>query len=391
VDPADALRRTAVPDWSSLVKPSLLGVAPYDPGASLSELRARHGLDELVKLNWNEGLFGPAPGVLEAAASELENAWQYPEQAYADFRDAVAAEIGASPAQIVPGHGIQALVTTVAASFVTPGTAAVVPRPTYGLHAQVLRAAGADVTTVPLGDGLRLDLGAMAEAARRAAARLVVVVDPNNPTGDHLGRDEWEAFLDALPGDCVAVIDEAYADYVDPPLRLDRVRDVAAGRPVVLLRTFSKLFGLAGLRLGYAVAHEELAAFLHVVQEPFNVNRAALAAGRASLSVPGLVERRRRETAEARDLLARLLGDAGCEPFPSQANFVLARIDVDDVELAEQLLRRGFLIRAGSEFGLERTIRVTVGPASLMERFGEALAAALGELRAAAVGKGSPA
>jgi histidinol-phosphate aminotransferase len=363
-------------DWSRLVKPSLVGVDPYDPGESIGELKARYGLDEVVKLNWNEGLFGPAPGALEAAAAELENAWMYPEQAYADFRRAVAGWLGVRPELIVPGHGIQALVAALAGAFVTPGVRAVIPKPTYGLYAQVFAGAGAEIERVPLRADLGLDLEAIAATARRIRARLAVVCDPNNPTGAHVTAGEWAAFLEGLPGGCVAVVDEAYAEYVDPELRLRREDDVEAGRPLLVLRTFSKIFGLAGLRLGYAVASEELAGYLHVVQEPFNVNRAALAAGRASLTVPGLVEERRREAAEARALLAQRLAEAGAEPYPSQANFVLVRVGVDDVELTERLRRRGVLVRAGADFGLHGVLRITVGPLPFMER----VAAEIGEL-----------
>jgi histidinol-phosphate aminotransferase len=367
-------------DWSALVKPSLVGVEPYDPGDSVSELMERHGLSEVVKLNWNEGLFGPAPGALEAAAAELENAWMYPEQAYADFREAVAAWLGARPGEIVPGHGIQSLVAAVAAAFVTEGARAVVPTPTYGLYAQVFAAAGAVVERVPLRPDLGIDLEELSATARRVDARLAVVCDPNNPTGAIVSRDEWSRFLDALPAGCVAVVDEAYGEYVDPAVRVRREDDVDAGRPVLVLRTFSKIFGLAGLRLGYAVASEQLADFLHVVQEPFNVNRAALAAGRASLAVPGLVEERRRQAAEARELLTLLLSEAGARPYPSHANFVLADVDADDGALAERLLRRGLLIRPGSEFGRPRSVRITVGPLEIMERVGAEIAAALPEL-----------
>jgi histidinol-phosphate aminotransferase len=172
------------------------------------------------------------------------------------------------------------------------------------------------------------------------------------------------------------VVDEAYREYADPGRRVGREHDVESGRPVVLLRTFSKIFGLAGLRLGYAVVDEELGAYLDVVQEPFNVNRAALAAGRACLARPELVEERRLESAAARALLTGLVAEAGMVPLPSEANFVLVRVDpdIDDVELAEVLVRRGLLVRPGSEFGLAGHVRVTVGPPPLMERVAAELA-----------------
>jgi histidinol-phosphate aminotransferase len=362
-----------VADWASLVKPSLIGVAPYDPGESLSELKARYGLDEIWKLNWNEDLFGPFDGVLEAVEAELPNSWMYPEQAYADFRMAVANWIGSLPERIVPAHGIQALVAIVAAAFIRPGDRVVIPRPTYGLYAQVCAGAGAEVVPVPVRDDLVVDLEQLAGSARGTAARLVWLADPNNPTGSIVGADEWQEFLDGLPDGCVAIVDEAYREYVAPELLTPRERDVDAGRPLLLLRTFSKIFGLAGLRLGYAVASEELAPFLNVVQEPFNVNRAALAAGRASLRRLELVDGRRAQVAAARERLAQLLAEAGMDPLPSQANFLLVRMGVDDVAVKDRLLRRGFLIRAGSEFGLPDYARITVGPNGVMERFAKEL------------------
>ena len=360
-------------DWSRLVRPSLVGLEPYRPGPSVDELKELHGLDEIAKLNWNEDLFGPLPGALEAVEAELANAWMYPEQAYADLRSAVAAWAGTTPDRVVPAHGVQALIATVAYAFLREGDRVVIPQPTYGLYAQVCAAAGAEVLRVPLRD-FRLDLEAVAAAARAHGAKLVWICDPNNPTGSLVEPEEWSAFLELLPDGAVAVVDEAYREYADPARCLPRERDVEAGRPVVLLRTFSKIFGLAGLRLGYAVCDPTLAGFLDVIQEPFNVNRAGLAAGRACLRYPELVEARRVESAAARALLAARLEEGGMEALPSQANFVLARVGVDDVALAGELVRLGLLIRPGSEFGLEGYVRITVGPPPLMERVAGALA-----------------
>ena len=363
------------------MRPSLIGLEPYRPGPSVGELKELHGLDEIAKLNWNEDLFGPLPGALEAVEAELANAWMYPEQAYADLREAVAAWAGTTPDRVVPAHGVQALIATVAYAFLREGDRVVVPRPTYGLYAQVCAAAGAEVLRVPLRD-FRLDLQAVAAAAREHGAKLAWICDPNNPTGSLVEQEEWSDFLESLPEDTVAIVDEAYREYVDPTRRLSRERDVEAGRPVVLLRTFSKIFGLAGLRLGYALCDRKLAEFLDVIQEPFNVNRAGLAAGRACLRRPELVETRRVESAAARALLATRLEEAGMEALPSQANFVLARVGVDDVALADALVRLGLLIRPGSEFGLEGYVRITVGPPPLMERVARAIVDAREELLA---------
>ena len=373
-------------DWPRLTRPALQGLEPYDPGPSAEALRSSHAVAEIVRLNRNEDLFEPFPGALEAAAVELAEVWRYPEESYRAFREAVATWIGTTPERIVPGHGIQALIGTVATALLDPGAAVVVPHPSYGLYAQACTARGAVVHRVGLRE-LRLDLEALAAAARETGARIAWVCDPNNPTGSLVRQDEWRAFLDALPEGCVAVVDEAYAEYVDPELRLGRERDVEEGRPLILLRTFSKLFGLAGMRLGYCVVDPQLARLLDVVQEPFNVNRPALAAGLACLRQPALIDARRASAAAARAVLARGLADAGVEPVASQANFVLAKVGVDDAALARALAEReGLLVRAGSSFGLDGYVRITVGPPALMER----AASAIGALVAGTGADGAP-
>ncbi len=363
-------------DWEALARPSLRGLERYDPGPSRDAMRERHGVDVLEPLNWNEDLFGPPQVVLDAAAAELANARFYPERAYADFREAVAGWLGVTADQVIPGHGAQSMIGTIATAFLDPGTAVVLPELTYGLYAQVSAAAGAEVTTVPPA-GLATDLDAVAAAARSRRARIVWLADPNNPTGALLDPAAWSAFLDALPEDCVVVADEAYIDFADPALRADRLHDVRDGRRVIALRSFSKTFGLAGLRLGYAVADPGVGRLLDVVQEPFNVNRIALAAGRAAVACEGFVERRRAEVTEARELLAGLLAAGGLTVHPSQANFVLVGLPVDDAAVCEIVLRRGVLVRGGGEFGLPGHLRVTVAREPVMRRAASEILAAV--------------
>jgi histidinol-phosphate aminotransferase len=368
-------------DWRALIREPLRDLGPYVPGSSAAEARARYGVDDLERLNWNEGLFGPLPGVLEETARRLSESWTYPEEAYEELRDALAGWLGVPRAQVLPGHGIQALVMTVVTAFVSAGDAVVVPRPTYGLYAPACQAAGAVVHRVEAPD-LRLDVERIAATARATGARLAWICDPNNPTGARLEPAEWAAFLDALPDGCVAVADEAYVDYIPPEERTSRLDDVAAGRPVIVLRTFSKIFALAGLRLGYTVVHESLTPYLHSVQEPFNVNIAALAAGCASLARPKHVDARRQETIACRDLLAERLRDGGLEPLPSHANFVLVELGCDDIAVTERVARQGMLVRPGTEFGLPGYARITVGPAPVMERVAAATAEACSAVRA---------
>ncbi|MEA2228105.1 MAG: histidinol-phosphate aminotransferase [Solirubrobacteraceae bacterium] len=364
--------------WEQLIKPALREVGAYHPGPSLDQLMARHGLQAVDKLNWNEGLWGPLPGVLDAAAGALHQAWAYPEHAYDTLREAIGRETGAPPEQVLPGHGIQALILTLVNAFVSPGDRVVIPAPTYGLYAQACRVAGAHVERVA-SPALALDLEAIAAAVGRTGARIVWICDPNNPTGLRLGAGEWRAFLDAVGDDCLVVVDEAYADYVAPAERLRREDDIADGRRIVVLRTFSKIFGLAGLRLGYLLGDPELVHYLHSVQEPFNVNRAALAAGVASLGRSHDVGARRDAAIAARERLTAALRAGGMAPVPSAANFVLVDLGVDDAELTALLLARGILVRPGTELGLPGWARITVAPDAVMDR----AAAALLEARAA--------
>jgi histidinol-phosphate aminotransferase len=365
-------------DWGALARPSLRGLEPYDPGETRDELAERHGLGELHPLNWNEDLFGPPEEVLAAARAEVARAPLYPERAFADFRAAVAGLIGVPPAAVVPAHGAQALIGALAAVFVDPGTSVVIPQPTYGLYAQVCAAGGARVTHVDSG-ALAFDLDAVAAAARDAAARVVWLCDPNNPTGLAIGRDEWERFLHRVPDGCVVVVDEAYGDFADPEVRVRRERDVLDGRPVIVIRSFSKVFGLAGLRLGYAVCDPAVAALVNVVQEPFNVNRVALAAGRAAVGIPDFADTRREQVAQARAAFADVLDGSGLEVVPSQSNFVLVHLGVDEQPVCDALMRQGILIRAGSTLGLPGYVRVTMAPEELVRTVARAIVAALAD------------
>ena len=358
-----------------LLRRSVTGVGPYVPGAGARELTARTGRTDLIRLNWNENLLGPLDGVLDAVVASLpDTAWAYPEEAYEEFRFAVARWAGADRTQVVPGHGIQALTLSLVAALVEPGDRVVIPRPTYGLYASVCAVAGAVVRRVDCEPAtLAFDLKVLARTAREVDAKLVFVCDPNNPTGLGVSRHDWDAFVRSLPDRCLVVVDEAYADYIEPSERIDRVADIDAGRPVVVLRTFSKIFGLAGLRLGYMLVPESLAPHLHAVQEPFNVNCAALAAGLASLERVDELAARRGQAQRARERLAAPLAAAGIRTLRSHASFVLVEVGGDDVAVCEALARQGWLLRAGSEFGLPGYVRVTIADEAMMDEVGGAL------------------
>ncbi len=361
---------------SSVLRRSVAGVGPYVPGASAAEVKARLGREDLIRLNWNENLFGPLPGVLDEVAAALDTVWTYPEEAYEELRLAIAhwSGAGVGGVSVVPGHGIQALTLALVATFVDPGDAVIVPRPTYGLYAQACAVAGAHVVRVDNAASLALDLEAVAAAATEHRAKLVWICDPNNPTGLRLAPGDWSAFLDALPPGCLAVADEAYRDYIAPEERIDRLADIRDGRPVVVLRTFSKIFGLAGLRLGYLLVDRALAPHIDAVQEPFNVNCAALAAGAASLRRTELLPDRCDQVRRARERLIAAVAPSAIRALDSDANFVLLELGADDLRASDMLARDGILVRAGSEFGLPGYVRVTTGEEQLMDRVGARLA-----------------
>jgi histidinol-phosphate aminotransferase len=233
------------------------------------------------------------------------------------------------------------------------------------------------VHRVPNDEALAIDLDAVAAAARQHRAKLAWVCDPNNPTGLRLEAERWAAFVQSLPTGCVAVLDEAYGDYIEPEDRIDRLAELGGGAPMIVLRTFSKIFGLAGLRLGYALVDSSLAPYINAVQEPFNVNRAALAAGLASLGRVELLPERRDQVRQARQRLAEPLNAAGLRTLNSDANFVLVELGVDDQRVFEALAREGLLVRPGSEFGLPDYIRVTTGETELMEEVATRIAEAV--------------
>ncbi len=357
-----------ITDWSEVLRAGVIGVGAYSPGVSGTETMTRLGLERVARLNWNESPFGPLEGVIEEATADLlAGAWTYPEGSYNELRAALASWTGARADQVVPGHGIQALTVALCTAFIEPGDAVVIPQPTYGLYAQAAAVAGATVHRVQSDGSLALDLERIAAAARQHSAKLVWICDPNNPTGLRLDPAGWPAFLAALPGGCVAIVDEAYGDYVEPRRRTDRLADVEAGRAVIVLRTFSKIFGLAGLRLGYALVHSALSPYLNAVHEPFNVNRAALAAGLASLRRTDLLAARRDQVRDATERLTSRLTRAGLRCLPSNANFVLVDLGTDDIPVTDALAREGLLLRPGTELGLPGYVRLTIADGELMD------------------------
>jgi histidinol-phosphate aminotransferase len=359
-------------------------IEPYRPQPPMRRLQAELGLERIVKLASNEGAFGPLPGAVaafEAAAAELN---RYPDGGGLRLREALAERHGVELAQIVLGNGADELIRLAAVATLDPGDRAVFPWPSFQSYPTAAASAAADGVTVPMRDRA-FDLDAVLAACgpdRRSrgtgAAKLVYLANPNNPTGTLTARDDIAAFLDALSPDILCVLDEAYADYADP--EPDGIRHVREGRPrLCVLRTFSKVYGLAALRVGYAVASGEIADGLDRVRPIFNVNQPAQEAALASLHETEAVARRIAHTRKARDDLYDTLAAARLDPIRSQANFVYADVaDGDGDGLADRLLHAGFMVRALRGFGAPGAIRVTVGTDEEMTLFTAAISLAAG-------------
>jgi histidinol-phosphate aminotransferase len=345
----------------------------------MRRLQAELGLDRIVKLASNEGPFGPLPAAVaafEAAAGELN---RYPDGGATRLREALAERHGVPVAQIVIGNGADELIRLAAVATLDAGDRAVFPWPSFASYPTSAATAGADGVPVPMRNRA-FDLDAMLAACGPdgrphggSAAKLVYFANPNNPTGTVVAREDVRGFVEALPAGVLCVLDEAYADYAEPePNGMAMVRE---GRErLCVLRTFSKVYGLAALRVGYAVASPEIADALDRVRPIFNVNQPAQEAALASLHEVDAVQRRIAHTRAARDELYETLAAAGLDPIKSHANFVYADVPGADADgLADRLLRAGFIVRALRGFGAPGAIRVTVGTDEEMRLFAEAL------------------
>jgi histidinol-phosphate aminotransferase len=345
-------------------------VEPYRPQPPMRQLQKELGLDRIVKLASNEGPFGPLPAAMaafEAAALELN---RYPDAGATPLREALAKRYDVPAEQVVLGNGADELIRFAALATLDPGDRAVYPWPSFQSYPTAVAAAAAQSTAVAMRDGA-FDLDALLAACD--GAKLVFLANPNNPTGTLVARDEIRRFFSELPPDVLCVIDEAYAEYAEEePQAIELVRE--GNERICVLRTFSKVYGLAALRVGYAIASPRIADALNRVRPIFNVNQPAQEAALASLHEVEAVRRRIAHTRDARDELYETLASAGLNPIRSHANFVYADVPGDDGDgLADRLLHAGFIVRALRAFGAPGAIRVTVGTDDEMRLFAAAV------------------
>jgi histidinol-phosphate aminotransferase len=355
----------------SFFKPAVQDLVPYEPGKPVEEVQRELGLDRVVKLASNEGPYGPFPEALEALRREIEELNRYPDGGAYRLRTALAERHDVRFEEVAHGAGSDGIVDYLSQIAFDAGDEIVCGWPSFPSYVIDAKKLGAVARTVPLRNH-RYDLDGMLDAIS-PRTKLVYVCHPNNPTGTMNARSELDAFLDRVPGHVLTVLDQAYFEYIDDPEYVDGLEYVKAGRRVVVLRTFSKIYGLAGLRVGYALGPEELVTSIGKVRRAFDVSSMAQAAALASLDAPDELARRRRENAEGLVQLERIMRERGLEPPKSVANFLFAEVGEDSRPLFEQLLREGVIVRPAGGFGAPGAIRVTVGTPDENELFGEAL------------------
>jgi histidinol-phosphate aminotransferase len=342
---------------------AMADISPYVPGKPTEEVARELGLSRIVKLASNENPLGPSPRALAAlAAVRGEDYSRYPDGACFELREALSRLLGVPRETVILGNGSNEILEVLAQVFLGPGRECVYARPAFVVYRLATQSHGGKGIEVPLDGGMRHDLPAMAQAVTRRT-RLAFVGNPNNPTGTYVTRDELTAFLDALPPRVVPVLDEAYFEYArDLPGFPDGVELFRAGRPLCVLRTFSKVHGLAGLRVGYGVAPPEVAALYERVRQPFNVNRAAQAAALAALDDEAFVSRVVALNRAEMQRITRELAALGVPALPSAGNFLLFSVGERlGREVFDRLLRQGVIVRPVDNYGLPHHLRVTVG------------------------------
>jgi len=356
----------------TVARPVVFTMIPYVAGKTVEAVQREHGTHDIVKLSSNENPLGASPRVFEAINEALPHLMWYPEQSFIDLRDALAEANGVAADNICVGHGSEAIIQLIPQLCVRPGDDVVLAEATYGRYSEVSKLMEANLVCVPLRD-LRYDLEAMA-AAVTGRTRIIWIANPNNPTGTFVTRDEVQALLDEVPRTVFVVLDQAYLEYTDDPDYPDALDFLKAGYDnIIVLRTFSKAYGLAGIRLGYAVATACVCRLIDTIKEPFNLNRISVVAGPAALADKEWTRYCVEQNRLGRDLLTAELTALGLGPVPSQTNFVLfdAKQNADD--LFERMQRRGVIIRPATAWGLPTFVRVTVGTPEQNRRFLEVL------------------
>lgn len=361
------------PDYVSNIK-------PYVPGKPIEELERELGIKDSVKLASNENPLGPPPHVIEKMIQDLSSREpslglnRYPDGSGFYLKRALAEKWSLSMDEIILGNGSNELIDIAVRTFLQPGDEAVMANPSFVVYPMSTRAQGARAIEVPLKEYTH-DLDAMASAIT-GKTKIVFVANPNNPTGTMNRRDEFETFMSRVPGGVLVVVDEAYCEYVTDPDYPDSVRYLREGRDILILRTFSKIYGLAGLRIGYGIGNKEIIAEMNKIRPPFNTSSLAQKAAVWALADERHVQKTREMNRQGKDYLYRELDSLGIAYVPTEANFLYIPLKKEAQTVYQKLLERGVIVRPVGP----RELRVTIGLPEENARFVNALRSVMGEM-----------
>lgn len=357
-------------------KPHIVGLPVYKPGKPIEEVKKELGLQDVIKLASNENPFGPSPSAKEAVAAELANLSIYPDGAAAELRETLAGRLGVAGGNLIFGCGSDEIISLIARAFLQPGDETIMADQTFSVYKSNADIENAVTIEVPLVEGTH-DLQAMLERVTDRT-KIVWVCNPNNPTGTIVSSQALTAFLDALPSNVMTVLDEAYYEYVTDPSYSTGISMLSRYPNLVILRTFSKIYGLAALRIGYGVASKEIISHINQVREPFNTSRVAQAAAIAGLEDEAYIRRCRELNSEGLILLQAEFDRLELPYFPAHGNFIMVDVKQPAEQVFEAMLRKGIIVRAGHRL-YPTYIRVTVGSEAQNRAFVAALEQTLSE------------
>ena len=357
-----------------LVRSNLHAISPYVPGRPIADVMQEYGLPDVVKLASNENPWGPSPKALLAVQDAMHDMHRYPDGAAKDLRAAIASHLNLDPGYVLVSNGSDEMIKMLSETFLDKGDEVIVPFPSFAQYTFGAMVMGAQIVQVLLRDDLQYDIEALLQAVT-PRTKLVYLCTPNNPTGTWLTHEQVRFFLDRIAQDVVVAIDEAYLEYVTSPDPVRSLEFIREGKPVLSLRTFSKIHGLAGLRLGYAIGDPHLLSFINQVREPFNVNALAQSAAIAALQDDHHVAVVRENNEQGREQYYAFFDEAGLAYCKTQGNFVLVNVG-DGMAVFDAMQRRGVIVRAGFG-GLKEYIRISIGTKEENDRCLQVLAEVL--------------
>jgi len=350
-----------------LIRKSVLSVNPYVPGKPIEETKRQFGLKSVIKLASNENSWGPSPKAIAAIKRALPGINRYPDAQGFYLKQRLAKSLGLKPGNLVLGNGSDELIDVVIKTFMEADENILTSEGTFAEYEIIAQVNDRKVKKAPL-RYFKYDLKGMLKLVDKKT-KLVFIANPNNPTGTYVAKNEVEEFLNALPESVIVVFDEAYGTFIDVDDYPDSLSYLNKRKKVIILRTFSKAYGLAGLRLGYAIAQPELVNFMERIRQPFNVNLLAQVAGVAALEDKVFLTKIRRLTLEGKDFIYRELSKMGLGYVLSTANFILVDVGRDSRQVFKSCLKYGVIVREMRQSGLANFIRVTIGTPEENQRF----------------------